>query len=67
KGCNWLTLVNFCRICWLLLGRSGEWACGGLLMLEYQKSSAAPSPFTCECLFRHFALLVPLVMKLGDL
>jgi hypothetical protein len=28
-------------------------------MLEYQKSSAAPSPFTCECLFRHFALLVP--------
>ena len=34
-------------------------------MLEYQKSSAAPSPFTCECLFRHFALLVPLGMKLG--
>jgi hypothetical protein len=28
-------------------------------MLEYQKSSVAPSPFTCECLFRHFALLVP--------
>jgi hypothetical protein len=28
-------------------------------MLEYQKSSAVPSPFTCECLFRHFALLVP--------
>jgi hypothetical protein len=27
-------------------------------MLGYQKSSAAPSPFTCEFLLRHFALLV---------